>query len=84
MSMKSWVRSVSVLLVLSAPGLVFAQAAEGKRLGAIPVDYPPQEVLKAVEGQLAIGIDPYRLKDAWKRPTSMISYELRGHSSRCL
>lgn len=34
--------------------------------GEIPWNFPPQKVLKAEVGQLALGIDPYRLKDAQK------------------
>jgi len=44
--------------------------------GALPpgVDFPRVETLPATAGQLALGIDPYRLEDARKGSLMMLSY----------
>ncbi len=61
--------SVCVFSLLALSGTALAEDPP-----ALPEGFPVQETLKAEAGQLALGIDPYRLKDMKEKKNAMVSY----------
>jgi len=61
-----------VWILVATVGLAGSALAEEP--GSIPYDFPRQENLDAQVGQVALGIDPYRLKDIREKADAMVSY----------